>query len=261
MKGRGGGVMRQRAVAVEALDHLPVDHPAALRSRRDLRRIHYCMGSRPVLLRALRTAMPRPSAGRPLRMLELGAGDGTLLLGVARHLAPHWPHVDLTLLDRQPLLVPQTTRAFARLGWTVRQQHADVFDWAAPWHALSHATDAAAAERAPAPWDLIVTSLFLHHFADAALAGLLRAIAAATPAFVALEPRRAPLAWAGSRLVGLIGANAVTREDSVLSVRAGFRGQELSALWPPACGWQLREHPAHLFSHCLVAVRAPAAQG
>ena len=36
----------------------------------------------------------------------------------------------------------------------------------------------------------------------------------------------------GSHLTGVIGANAVTREDAVLSVHAGFNGIELSALWP-----------------------------
>ena len=62
-----------------------------------------------------------------------------------------------------------------------------------------------------------------------------------------------------SRLVGALGANAVTREDAVLSVRAGFRGAELSALWPgDAAAWQLDEHAAAAFSHVLRAVRRGA---
>jgi len=54
----------------------------------------------------------------------------------------------------------------------------------------------------------------------------------------------------------LLGANAVTREDAVLSVHAGFRDAELSTAWPGnAADWRLQEHPAGLFSHCLRAER------
>jgi hypothetical protein len=49
----------------------------------------------------------------------------------------------------------------------------------------------------------------------------------------------------------------VTRHDAVLSVRAGFAGRELSALWPSADGWKLEERRAGLFSHLFVAHRAP----
>jgi hypothetical protein len=108
-------------------------------------------------------------------------------------------------------------------------------------------------------WDLIVTTLFLHHFEGAALERVLAAIEHRTERFFACEPRRAPLALVGSHLVGALGANAVTREDAVLSVHAGFRDDELSRTWPgDAADWQLHEYPAGLFSHCLRAERRSA---
>jgi hypothetical protein len=106
-------------------------------------------------------------------------------------------------------------------------------------------------------WDLVTTSLFLHHFEADELAALLTALAPRADRFFACEPNRAWLAWAGSHLVGVLGANAVTRQDAVLSVRAGFRGQEISAHWPRG-GWQTREYAAGLFSHCFSARRAGA---
>jgi len=47
----------------------------------------------------------------------------------------------------------------------------------------------------------------------------------------------------------------VTRHDAVASVRAGFRGTELSALWPDAKdhAWILRERGVFPFTHALVA--------
>lgn len=240
--------MRDRSVAAERLDHLAPDDPAARRSRRDLLRVHRAMGTRSMMVRGWRGLVAPDRARAPLRVLELGAGDGRLLLGVARALAPAWPRVQLSLLDRHDLVTPATRAGFSDLGWTVRVQVADVLAWAA-------GRDEPAGRPSPR-WDLITTTLFLHHFADAELEALLAAAARRCDRFFACEPRRSWAALAGSHLVGAIGANAVTRHDAVLSVRAGFRCSEISARWPQAGGeWRLREAASGLFSHGFSAQR------
>ncbi len=245
--------MRTRSVGAEALDHLAATDPAAVQSRRDLVRVHRAMQTRAIVARGWQALVAARRARGPLRILEIGAGDGTLLLAVARSLAPAWPQVQLTLLDRQPVVSAATLAAYAELGWVAQVQVADVLDWATlpPAHAL------------PVPrhplWDLITTTLFLHHFEGDALAAVLGAVALRADRFFACEPHRAWPALAGSHLVGALGANAVTRQDAVLSVKAGFRGRELSALWPaPAAAWRSDEYSAGLFSHCFSARRADA---
>jgi hypothetical protein len=236
--------MRARSVAPERLDHLAVDDPAAQRSRRDLQRLHRFMGTRSIVMRAMREMLLTQRLARRMRVLELGAGDGSLMLGVARSLSRVWRHVELTLLDRQALVAPATVAAYARNGWTVVTITDDALAWAA--------------DPAQGHWDLIVCNLFLHHFEGRELDSLLRAVAQRTERFLACEPRRAWGALAGSHLIGVIGANAVTREDAVLSVHAGFCGQELAALWPgPPQAWALQDYAAGLFSQCLRAERAP----
>jgi len=74
--------------------------------------------------------------------------------------------------------------------------------------------------------------------------------------FIACEPRRSGLSLVGSRLLGLIGCNDVSRHDAVVSVRAGFDGKELSALWSARRAWKLQERANGVFSHCFVACRA-----
>lgn len=260
--------MAARVVAAETLDGLPESDPAAQRSRRDLRRIHRAMGTRSIVRRALQELIgpiddSTLASRRSLRVLELGAGDGTLMLGVAQALEPGWPSVELTLLDRQALVAPATIEGYAACGWTVTPWVVDVLTWATPGveEASSRGRSVAGTSNASARsasasvrWDLIVANLFLHHFEGVQLVALLAAIEARTRCFLACEPRRAPLALFASHLVGALGANAVTREDAVLSVHAGFRGTELSALWPRhARQWRLDEHAAGLFSHCLRA--------
>lgn len=153
--------------------------------------------------------------GTATRIADLGGGDGSLMRGLAKKRSLEIINVD-------------------------RIHGLDVFDFLArPGPAL----------------DAIVANLFLHHLTDHDLRRLFSLAAARAPLFVACEPRRSRLALGASRLVGLIGANDVTRHDSVVSVRAGFTGQELSAAWPAASGWTLLEKPAWPFSHLFVARR------
>ena len=237
-----------RKVAPETLDGLAENDPAAMRSRRDLQRIHRVMGTRSIVARALQRFATRFPAAKPLRMLELGAGDGSLMLGVARSSGLNLPGVELTLLDRQHLVGKATMADYADAGWRAGTDVRDVFDWAA----------------APGRWDIIVSNLFLHHFEGGQLHALLTAIESSTDGFFACEPRRGRLALAASHLVGAIGANAVTREDAVLSVHAGFRETEISQSWPRASrsgpDWALDEYPAGLFSHCFCAMRRDSHQ-
>jgi hypothetical protein len=231
-----------RVVAAEILDGLDPEDPAARRSRRDLRRVHRIMGTRRILRQALLPYGAGGAEGVPLQVLELGAGDGTLMLGVARHLHAEWPPVRLTLLDQADLIEASTVSGYESIGWRVTTAVSDVLKWA-------QADE-------PRRWDLIIANLFLHHFATAQLALLLGAIAARTRGFFACEPRRSQVSLLGSHLIGAIGANAVTRADSVASVRAGFCDHELEAIWHPAASaWDVQEYSAGLFSHCFHARR------
>jgi hypothetical protein len=104
-------------------------------------------------------------------------------------------------------------------------------------------------------FDVITANLFLHHFDDARLAELMRLAAERCRLFVACEPRRSALALAACRLLWAIGCNDVTRHDARVSVRAGFRNQELSALWPNRQDWSLLETSQGAFTHAFSARR------
>jgi len=221
----------ERVAEPEWLDELPPQDRRAVRSRGDLRRINALMGNARCIARHL--------SGRTIA--DLGAGDGCLMLSVARRLRR--PGVELTLVDRSPVVAESTLRGFAELDWKVIAESEDALRFL---------------ERAPR-FDAIVANLFLHHFDDQRLAQLLALSAARAPLFIACEPRRSRLALGASRLLGLIGCNDVTRHDALVSVRAGFSGSELCGLWPKAAGWRLSEGAAWPFSHLFVAQRDAAA--
>ena len=144
--------MMLRVVAAEVLDNLPQDDPRAIRSRRDLKRVHKAMGTRNIILQALRAMKLARLEVEPLRVLEIGAGDGSLMLGVAQDLDRAWPKVALTLLDRQALVTPATVASYLAVGWTVATDIGDVLEWA------SRDTDTPA--NAPARWTWLWPTCF-----------------------------------------------------------------------------------------------------
>ena len=249
----------KRIVEPEWLDELPPGDPRAAGSRRDLRRLNTWMRNHTIMTNALQTAV---NGQPPKQIIELGSGDGDFLLRVAQRLSSFgvpsrtspnnpnqpkpglrttgaWDVLNVTLLDRQKVVTPQTLAAFASLGWRAEVVVADIFDWA----------------QTPDPADIVIINEVLHHFDDARLAGLFRAIAGRTRLFIAIEPRRAPWPLFCSRLLWAINCNSVTRHDATVSVHAGFVGEELSALWPDKRNWQLTEHRASWFSHLFIARR------
>jgi hypothetical protein len=222
-----------RRLETELLDVLPADDPAAMRSRRDLKFLNAVMLHPAIMARRMR----RHAVHAPRRIIELGAGDGSLMLRLGRRLARHWPGVSTILVDRQDIVPHETRQAISSLGWREERVTQDVFDYLAT------------AE----PADIIVANLFLHHFQPKQLADIFTRCAKLAPILIALEPRRARLPLLGSRLIGLLGCNHVSRHDAVASVRAGFRDRELSQLWPHQPGWNFDEGSVGLWTHCFVA--------
>jgi hypothetical protein len=219
-------------VQPELLDTLPPGDPRAVRSRRDLRRVNTWMGHHAIMARALENSC---GGFIPHKITELGAGDGSFLLSVAQKISPRWLKLNVTLLDLQNNVSTGMLATFAGIGWRAETLVTDVFNW--------RQTDS----------EIVIANLFLHHFEGTRLAELLRLVARRARMFVAIEPRRAAWPLFCSRLLWAIGCGKVTRHDAVISVRAGFSGNELSDLWPDKNNWELTEQPAGAFSHLFIA--------
>jgi len=220
-----------RVLTSEILDVLSPDDPRALCSRRDIALINAVMRQSTIMAEAL-SAFPAPKL-----IADLGGGDGRFMLRVARRLARRWPGVTLMIADRRAIVSVETRACYARLGWRCENLTGGVL------------------ETLPLirP-DIVTANLFLHHLDDAALKALLALVARQAKGLVACEPRRSAFALLGARMVFALGVNDVTRHDAVASVRAGFRGRELSHLWPQDANWRLGEHGVFPFTHLFHAM-------
>jgi len=222
-----------RLVEPEILDELESNDPRALRARRDLRRINFWMGHAGLMARALRDSFP---ARPPQRIVEIGAGDGSLLLRVAAQRPWQQAPLEIWMIDREPAIADETVDQYRAFGWKVRVVVADIFEWM----------------EIHEPSDCILANLILHHFSSDQLRFLFDHAAAQTRCLIAGEPSRSRHALFSCQLLPLIGIGDVALHDAAVSVRAGFWGRELSGCWPDRT-WQLREGRAGLFSHRFVA--------
>jgi hypothetical protein len=228
---------RARVVEPELLDELPPQDKRARRSRLDLRRLNTWMNHPSAMARALSKNLD--GAVSP-HIVEIGAGDGHFLLRVVCRLR-HWPDGSVTLVDRLDAFDPDIKEYFRESCWPARTEIATVSEWLA--------------QSPPDSADAIVSNLFLHQFKADELAEMLRMAARCAPVFIALEPRRSWPARVCGHLLWAIGCNSVTRHDAGISIRAGFSGREISALWPDPGTWELTERPTGLFSHLFIARR------
>src|SRR5687768_3573111 len=102
----------KRFSAPELLDELPVSDPLAVGSRKDLRKLNRLMGHPHFFLKRLRDLyFLKP----PRNLVEIGVGDGSLMLFLAQKL--RWRNVEVWLIDRQKTISPAVVEQFEELGW------------------------------------------------------------------------------------------------------------------------------------------------
>lgn len=212
-----------RQVLPELLDFLSHDDPVAMRSRDELRLVNHIMGNYRWVCSTI-----RQSAARDARVLELGAGDGTLAKrawanGTSK--PEQWMAIDLA---------PAPS------------------DW--PREAIWHQRDLLTFGSLPEA-EVVVANLFLHQFRDHQLAALGRSLPDTCRTFITCDPARHWVHSLQGRILSVLARfNPVTRHDMHVSIGAGFAGNELAAAMGLA-GWRIKVSLTFFGAYRLVASR------
>ena len=187
----------RRTVQPEILDSLPPNDPAAVANRRDLRTYNRIMGN----FRWVRKVL----SGHPLpgRILELGAGDGSLGGYLLRKgiLSPDCRYTGVDLI-RRPSDWPD--------GWEWIQQDLRTLAF-------------------PAGARTLIANMILHQFESRELAELgARIQQSGIKRLLLCEPARRARHLYQVQASRLLGVHSVTLHDAAVSIRAGFRGDEIA---------------------------------
>jgi 2-polyprenyl-3-methyl-5-hydroxy-6-metoxy-1,4-benzoquinol methylase len=207
-------ILRERRREPELMDRpdmMGAPHEQALRG---LERINAWSGSARLLWPAI-AELARERTGKVIRILDVATGAGDLPIRL-------WMKARKSGLDVE---IAGSDRSGSALEYASRRAHEKqagvrFFEWDAL--------------RGPLPdgYDVVMSSLFLHHLATEEAIDYLRRMAAAARALVLVNDLRRglaglSLAWAGTRI---LSRSPVVHTDGVLSVRASFTPKEVKSM-------------------------------
>lgn len=175
-----------------------------------------------------RDIRPRARSGRPLRILDVGAGGGDLCRLIARRLRRDGLTAHITALDADERAV----------------EWAAAHDGGAGVHYRCARTDGLV--RAGETFDVVLSNHVLHHLTAEELLAILgdtRALTAPGGLVAHHDIARSPVAHALFSIgtlpfAGNLLADSFIREDGLTSIRRSYTVPELAALVPP--GWSVR---------------------
>lgn len=208
--------MRHRLDTPELLDDATLPEDAALASLADLRRLNRFLFGISVTLGALEGWL---AAGpKPATVLDLGTGSGQMAQALARWAARSHQAVRVLALDRVPRQLHHARAWNAHLGTP---------------HVLLLAGDALRLPLTDQSVDYVTSSLFLHHFDEAALRHLFaecRRVARRGVAMSDLWRHPLPFALYQTLAEPLLVRSPITHFDSRASFRRAYRPAEIAAL-------------------------------
>jgi SAM-dependent methyltransferase len=195
----------------------PAERAASLA---DIERLNAWLGGHALTLRWVARALARLPRGRPVWILDVGAGEGGLAARLVEWARRAGLAIRVVALDCDP---DSARRARVRVA-------------AYPEIAVV-CGDASALPVRPTGVDLVVSVLTLHHLAPTLAAGALGEMARASRlGFVVNDLWRARLAlffvWLATRL---LRCHRISRHDGPLSVRRSYSPAEIRSLADRAC--------------------------
>ncbi len=228
-------MLTQRSNQPELMDDLSLSGDELQRNLEELETINTWLGGYKVVLDALEKLLDGYS-GPPLRLADIGSGGGDTLRHIAKWARRKNIPMELTGIDANDFMVQYARQRCGGFPEITFVQH-DVFS-----EQFSH-------ER----YDIVVCSLFCHHFTDAQLVQMFRQLhRQAGIAVIINDLHRHWLAYHSIKWVTrLFSGSRLVKHDAPLSVWRAFRREELEALvrqagitqyslrWMWAFRWQL----------------------
>jgi 2-polyprenyl-3-methyl-5-hydroxy-6-metoxy-1,4-benzoquinol methylase len=185
--------------------------PFARASYDAMAKLHRLLGSVGTIRRFIASETARLNIGRPLRILDLGAGDCRVAERVARWATRESMPVIFTCLDANPHAVSLARRRLRK----------------APALQINAICERVADHVPPAPYDCAVGSLFFHHLGTGEILELLGHLRTMVRHSVLISDlRRSSLSFMAFLALRPVVHPAVWR-DGLMSIRRGFRAAEL----------------------------------
>jgi 2-polyprenyl-3-methyl-5-hydroxy-6-metoxy-1,4-benzoquinol methylase len=228
--------LAERSVEPELMDDLRCEGTVVDQTLHELDVINRWLGGNHVTIDGLEELLAHTDRKTPLTIADLGCGSGDMVTRIARWGSASGRNVDVVGIDANPNIVEYARKKASGVDRV-------------SFEAMNVLDEAFARRR----FDVVVATLFMHHFTDEQLAKLLRSLKAQTTiGFVINDIHRHPIAYHSIRLLtALFSRSPMVKHDGPLSVQRAFKRSEwkeilskagtsvYSLKWRWAFRWQL----------------------
>lgn len=198
----------------EIMDCPDLEESAHRQALRGLERINWFSRSAGLLwLPICRLARERNL--RHLRVLDVACGSADVAIGLITRAAKAGLHLEVTGIDKSDVALARAATLAERRGLPLTLKQQNVFT-----------------EPLPGDYDVVTTSLFLHHLEDEQVVELLQRMAAATHHLLLINDLRRSVAgvWLAHMACRLLTRSSVVHYDGPLSIKNAFTPEELEQL-------------------------------
>lgn len=228
-----------RSHAPEIMDDLQCAGEVVHQTLRELDFINHWLGGNQVTLKGLRLLMKDQNKNESLHIADLGCGSGEMLKLIHQQLKTSYPAIQLTGIDANPNIIAFAEKHCAGVA-NIHFKASDIFNPDFQKHVF----------------DIVIATLFLHHFTHDQLVNVFRTLKTqARIGIVVNDLHRHPLAYYPIKiLTRLFSRSAMVKYDAPLSVLRGFSKAEIQQIlreaaierytlrWRWAFRWQLIIH-------------------
>ncbi|MBP9925547.1 MAG: methyltransferase domain-containing protein [Cyclobacteriaceae bacterium] len=225
-----------RSTGLEIMDDLDCHGSVVEQTLRELDFINKWLGGNEVTIRAVKSVWRKFPKDQPVHIADLGCGSGEMLRLLARLAAKENRKVFLKGFDANPYIIKYAT------------DHSQEFN-----NISFEAINVFSEEFQAQKFDLILSTLFIHHFSDTEVEKLLSDLVKQTrSAIIINDIHRHPLAFYAIKfLTRIFSRSAMVRFDAPLSVLRAFTKKEFLSIldkaaitsfsldWKWAFRWQL----------------------
>ncbi len=205
--------LRRRSQQREWMDEQSASPAELAAVLSDLATVNTVTLARPPTIAFMRRVSRGQPSGTPLRVLDVGYGEGDMLRRIHRWGARAGVALDLAGVDLDPASAP-AAQAATPPEWGIQYRTGDVFDLP------------------PGSQDVVLSSLFTHHLSDAqAVDFLVWMERSAARGWFINDLHRHVLAYEGFRMMSAVaGWHPMVQHDGAISVARSFRRHDWETL-------------------------------
>jgi 2-polyprenyl-3-methyl-5-hydroxy-6-metoxy-1,4-benzoquinol methylase len=204
----------RRRLQPEIMDRPDLEQDRHYQALRGLERINWLSESVGILWPSIRK-LAQESSGHPLRILDVACGAGDLSIGLFRRAARAGLNVEMEATDISSCALEYARRRAESSGARIRffQTNALTGDF-------------------PSTYDVVFSSLFLHHLTEEQAVNLLQRMARSARRMILISDlTRCRQGWIAAYIVTrLVTTSDVVHTDGPLSVEGAFTPEEALAL-------------------------------